>query len=141
MRIRKANQEDAGAIAGLLEQLGYSGAQAFLAERITTLADDSSEELVVGEDNGRVVAVLSLHFIPQLAVEGPFARISYLCVQEGLRSQGIGGKLEEYAEATAKAKGCDRIELHCHGRRTDAHRFYFRQGYEESPRYLMKKLK
>jgi len=141
MKIRKANQEDAGAITALLEQLGYPRTQAFLADRINLLADDSSKELVVGEENGRVVAVLSLHFIPQLAVAGPFARISYLCVQEGLRSQGIGRQLEEYAETTARARGCDLIELHSNGRRTEAHRFYFRQGYEESPKYLMKRLK
>jgi GNAT superfamily N-acetyltransferase len=140
MKIRKANQEDARAVAGLVEQLGYSVTHEFLAERISTLADDSSEELVVGEENGRVVAVLSLHFIPQLAIEGPFTRISYLCVQEGFRRRGIGRQLEEYAVETAKARGCDRIELHCHGRRTGAHRFYIRQGYEESPQYLMKKL-
>jgi len=125
----------------LLEQLGYSGTQTYLAERIKLLAGDSGEELVVGDENGRVVAVLSLHFIPQLAVDGLFARISYLCVQEGVRSKGIGRQLEEYAEETARARGCDRIELHCHGRRIDAHRFYTRQGYEDSPKYFMKKLK
>ncbi|MBA4387456.1 MAG: GNAT family N-acetyltransferase [Verrucomicrobia bacterium] len=139
MKIRKANQKDAEAIAALLEQLGYPRTQTFLAERINLLAGDSGEELVVGEEGGRVVAVLSLHFIPQLAVEGPFARISYLCVQEGLRSKGIGRQLEEYAEKAARARGCDRMELHCYARRTDAHRFYFRQGYEESPTYLMKR--
>jgi GNAT superfamily N-acetyltransferase len=141
MIIKKANHDDAEAIMGLLEQLGYPGTHSFLAERINLMAADSSEELVVGEENGRIVAVLSLHFIPQLGVEGPFARISYLCVQEGLRSQGIGRKLEEYAGEAASARGCDRIELHCHSGRIDAHRFYFRQGYEESPKYLVKKLK
>ena len=49
IKIRKANQEDAGAITTLLEQLGYPGTQVFLADRINLLADDSSEELVVGE--------------------------------------------------------------------------------------------
>jgi GNAT superfamily N-acetyltransferase len=141
MKIRKAQPEDMAGIADLLNQLGYPETRTFLESRIRTLGSDPDEHLVIGEDNGRVVAVLSLHFVPQLAVEGSFARIGYLCVQEELRSQGIGRQLEEYAEAAARARGCDRIELHCHGRRADAHRFYFRQGYEESPKYLMKKLK
>jgi GNAT superfamily N-acetyltransferase len=140
MKIRKANREDAEAVAVLLEQLGYPGARVFLAERINSLADDSNEELIVGEDDGRVIAVLSLHFIPQLAVAGPFARVSYLCVHDGFRNRGFGRQLEEYAEASARTRGCDRMELHSHARRTDAHRFYFRQGYEESPKYLIKRL-
>jgi GNAT superfamily N-acetyltransferase len=48
--------------------------------------------------------------------------------------------MEEYVVMLAKERGCDRIEVHCHSRRTDAHRFYSRQGYEESPKYLMKRL-
>ena len=141
MKIRKAQPEDSTGIADLLNQLGYPVMEGFLKGRISMLASDPDEELVVGDDNGQVVAVLSLHFVPQLAVEGCFARISYLCVREDLRSKGIGRQLEEYAEATARTRGCDRIELHCHGRRTGAHRFYARHGYEESPKYLMKKLK
>jgi len=44
---------------------------------------------------------------------------------------------------------CDRIEVHCHQRRTevhchqrrtDAHRFYERQGYTDSSKYLIKTL-
>ncbi|WZB65004.1 GNAT family N-acetyltransferase [Achromobacter xylosoxidans] len=52
--------------------------------------------------------------------------------------QRRGRALEEAAEALARARGCDRIEVHCHERRVDAHRFYHRQGYAESPKYLMK---
>ena len=125
----------------LLNQLGYPGTEGFLDRRIKALAGDPDEELVVGEENGEVLAVLSIHFIPQLAVLGPFARISYFCIDGDHRGKGMGRELEEYCEAVARQRGCDRIELHCHSRRTDAHRFYQQQGYEESPKYLMKKLK
>ena len=54
------------------------------------------------------------------------------------RGSGVGRALEEAAAALALGRGCDRIEVHCHERRADAHRFYYRQGYEESPKYLMK---
>lgn len=32
-------------------------------------------------------------------------------------------------------------ELHCHSRRKQAHKFYNRQGYAESPKYLIKMLR
>jgi len=140
MKIRKADLEDTAAIMVLLEQLGYPGTQSFLQERIAMLVDDPQEELVVGEQEGKVVAVLSVHFIPQLGVKGSFARISYFCVDQDFRSKGLGRQLEKYAETVARSRACDRIEVHCHSRRTGAHLFYARQGYEEVPKYFTKKL-
>jgi hypothetical protein len=32
------------------------------------------------------------------------------------------------------------MEVHCHQRRMDAHRFYNRLQYQESPKYLIKML-
>ena len=34
--------------------------------------------------------------------------------------------------------GGDRMEVHCHSKRTNAHSFYARRGYEESPKYFLK---
>ena len=101
---------------------------------------DPAERLLVYETTTGVVAFISLHFIPQIGVAGDFARISYFSVDDSVRGQGIGREMEEYVVMLAKERGCDRIEVHCHTRRVDAHRFYFRQGYEESPKYLMKRL-
>lgn len=97
--------------------------------------------LRVAVDGERVVGVILLHFIPQLALPGDFCRISYLCVAEAVRSQGVGARLEAHAVQLARERGCDRIELHCHARRADAHRFYLRQQYRESPRYFLKSLR
>ncbi|PEE36729.1 GNAT family N-acetyltransferase [Bacillus pseudomycoides] len=96
------------------------------------------EELLVYEDNERVIAFISLHFIPQFALKGDFARISYFAVDTTIRSKGIGREIEEFCTDLAKKRNCDRIEVHCHSRRIDAHRFYSRQGFTESPKYFMK---
>lgn len=93
-----------------------------------------------GKKNNQVVALMSIHFIPQLALEGDFARISYFSVDNTVRSIGKGRLLEEYCTGLAQGRNCDRIEVHCHERRSDAHRFYYRQGYEEVPKYLVKSL-
>jgi len=138
--IRPARQSDAAAVVRLLEQLGYPCEEGALRTRIGQLGAHPDEVLLVAEQDGAVCAVLSLHFIPQLALDGAFARISYFCVDEGVQSRGLGAELERHIERLARERGCDRIEVHCHSRRERAHRFYARQGYEESPKYLMKRL-
>jgi GNAT superfamily N-acetyltransferase len=142
----------------LLDQLEYPGTEHFLEARIERLVNDPDEALLVfeeGETSGtppgnreeerrqperRILAFISLHFIPQIALEGDFARISYFAVNERARGGGIGQALEEYCTRLARERGCSLIEVHCHTRRERAHAFYFRQGYEESPKYLIKRL-
>lgn len=140
MEIRKATPADAEKIADLLTQLGYPGTEKFVREKITQLNCHPDEELVVAVENRDVLGFVSVHFIPQIALPGSFARISYLCVDERSRGKGIGRRLESYGEGLARERGCDRMEVHCHSRRELAHKFYYGQGYQESPKYLMKKL-
>jgi GNAT superfamily N-acetyltransferase len=151
MSIRLAKPADAPAIENLLQQLGYSGTGGFLNQKLERMLDDPDERVFVyevdspharGQASARpeVVALVSLHFIPQLALAGDFARISYFAVDDRFRSKGIGHQMEEHIVALARQRHCDRIEVHCHWQRGDAHRFYFRQGYEEAPKYLIKRL-
>jgi len=139
MEIKKAVESDAAEIADLLTQLGYPASEEFVLGKIRELTGHPDGELVIACEDGKVVGFISFHFIPQLALLGSFARISYLCVDEKVRGRGIGSQLESYAERAARARGCDRVELHCHSRRGEAHKFYARQGYLESPKYFIKK--
>ncbi|WP_312471999.1 GNAT family N-acetyltransferase [Neobacillus sp.] len=138
MGIRKAKVDDWKALSELLNQLGYPNTETFIKEKIEKLLIHPDEELLIYEEDEKVLAFISLHFIPQLAVKGDFARISYFAVNTTIRSKGIGRKIEEYCTDLAKKRNCDRIEVHCHSRRVDAHRFYTRQGFTESPKYFMK---
>jgi len=151
MPIRPAALSDAQAISRLLTQLEYPGTQDFLEVRLAALLRDSAETLLVWEESNdqadlapagppRILGILSLHFIPQLALRGDFARISYFAVDDTIRSKGIGRAMEEEATRLAREHGCALIEVHCHSRRTRAHGFYGRQGYVESPKYLIKRL-
>lgn len=137
---RPAAAADGAALVELLRQLGYPGTDAFIARRLRQLADHPDALLLVAEADGVVLGFISLHFMPQLALAGDFCRVSYLCVAEQARGLGIGARLEALAVTEAHKRGCDRIELHSNARRVDAHRFYARLGYMESPKYLMKKL-
>lgn len=138
--IRTAHEADAEIISQLLTSLGYTGTQSFICDRIAQLLAHPDEKLLVATNGADVIGVMSLHFIPQLALVGDFCRISYFCVNASVRGAGIGATLEARATELARLRGCDRIEVHCHSRRVDAHRFYARQGYTESPKYLAKSL-
>jgi GNAT superfamily N-acetyltransferase len=161
--IRRALHTDWPAIARLLDQLDYPDTGKFLERRLAQMLDDPAEVLLVWEHDtsanpasptpgstgarsalteapAPILGFLSLHFIPQIALPGDFARISYFSIDESARGEGLGTQLEEHATQLARERGCELIEVHCHTRREKAHAFYFRQGYEESPKYLVKRL-
>jgi GNAT superfamily N-acetyltransferase len=138
--IRRAQPTDIHAIRVLMIQLGYDPPPT-LEEKIGRLLTHPDEILLVYELDTEVVAFLSLHFVPQIALAGDFARISYFAVKDSARSHGIGRQLEAHITDLARDRNCDRIEVHCHSRRTDAHRFYEGQGFEESPKYFIKSLR
>lgn len=137
--IRPAAPGDGPAISRLLTQLGYPDTAPFLETRLAAMLKDPAEVLLVW-DEPPVAGFLSLHFFPMIGVGKDFAHISYLVVDDNTRSKGIGRGLEETVTYLARERGCDRIVVHCHSRRTRAHSFYTRQGYIESPKYLIKKL-
>lgn len=141
LSLRTAHLEDAADIAHLLDQLDYPGANSFIQTRLLQLMRHPEALLIVAVDNSqRLIGFISAHFIPQLALAGDFCRISYFCVEPQSRSLGVGRLLETFVVEEAKKRECDRIEVHCHTRRKRAHRFYFQQGYIESPKYLVKTL-
>lgn len=139
MPIRNASPGDGPAISLLLEQLDYFGTGHFMEVRLADMLQNPAELLLVW-DEPPVKGFVSLHFIPMIGVGKDFAHISYLIVDESYRSKGIGRRLEERITLVARERGCDRIVAHCHSRRTQAHAFYLRQGFIESPKYLIKKL-
>ena len=137
MNIRIARQEDAARISSLLSQLGHPMPESKLFDKIARLLSHPDHLLVVYAKH-EVSAVMSVHFIPQLARDGDLAIVSYLVVDETSRSNGVGRALEEYCVAAAIERNCDRVEIHCNIRRTDAHRFYERQGYQEERKHFRK---
>jgi GNAT superfamily N-acetyltransferase len=127
MEIREARPEDAGLIAGLLGELGYPATPALVRTRLAALG--GQDRVLVCQEG-----FVSLHCVPLLAEGGCCARITALVVTESRRGAGVGRALVEAAEATARAWGCDRLEVSS-GRRAEraaAHRFYPALGFEDS---------
>lgn len=141
MSIRKAYISDYYNIKKLLDQLDYPQTESFVKKKMEILLNHPDAELLVYEVNEKVVAFISLHYIPQIAREGDYLRINYFAVDQDFRSRGIGKEIEEYCVKLAQEKKCDRIELHTQERRKLAQKFYARQGYKEDPKYIVKILK
>ncbi|MEB3289173.1 MAG: GNAT family N-acetyltransferase, partial [Leptolyngbya sp.] len=85
IHLRPATVADSTEIVALLDDLGYPVDLDFLTRSIQRQLDHDDAVLLVAEVERAVVGVISLHFIPQLALPGDFCRISYLCVSPEAR--------------------------------------------------------
>ncbi len=130
---------DLPALPPLLAQLGYPAAAEDLPGRIARIRSGGGG-IVVAREDGAVLGVLTLAFLPLLHHERPLARISALVVAEAARGRGIGRRLVAEAERLARARGCDRIEVTSAGHRAAAHAFYAALGYTDKPKRFIKVL-
>lgn len=140
MSIRLARVEDTNDIKELIKQLGFDHSENFIRAKLIKLLNNVNDIIVIYEIEGKAVGLISLHFSVQLAFEGDIMNIGYLVVNEKYRNLKIGKELEEYATKIAKEKKCSMIEVYSQAKRTDAHRFYERQGYAVAEKFFIKDL-
>jgi len=138
---RIANDADLGAIVALLADDAIARARSGYAEAATpevraafaSIQQDPDDEIWVGERDGQVVATLQLTILSGLSRNGMRrALVEAIRVSAGMRGQGIGERLMQVAMDRARERGCGIIQLTSDLRRTDAHRFYARLGFEAS---------
>lgn len=142
--IRPATAADAGAIAAILQDLGWfkhlnaldpaQAASQVARQLALDLAGDSHLVLVAQEPGGQVVAYGAVHWLPYLIKPGPEAYVSELFVREAWRGQGVGGTLLAAMEQKARARGCSQLML-VNSQERDSYRraFYAKQGWQERP--------
>jgi len=127
MILETATVHDADPLAMLSGELGYPSTSAQIASRLDALPEDH-RVWVAREEGGRVVGWIHAYVARHLVLD-PYVEIGGLVVGEGARGRGIGPRLIEQACAWARALGCDRVGVHSNVVRTDAHRFYEREGF------------
>lgn len=140
MIIRNATYMDAPAIKLLLEALGYKARTSILVGQLENDFDKGDHQVFVCELKKEVVGFVTVHFLPQLAFDGGVAIISYLSVDETIKSSDVATALEKYVTVQARERKCERIQVHCLDWRTPAHQFYLNQGYTEYPKYFTKRI-
>jgi GNAT superfamily N-acetyltransferase len=73
-------------------------------------------------------------------MHGRFMYIDDLVTADRYRSHGYGSALNDYLLEKAKHAGCSSVQLDSGTQRTDAHRFYFRDGYVITSFHFLHKL-
>jgi GNAT superfamily N-acetyltransferase len=133
LTIRRIELRDAEATAALSGQLGYESTPEETRRRIAKLADREEIQAIfvacIAKDK-QLVGWIDVAITYHLQSE-PFVLIGGLVVQDGLRGLGIGKRLCEEAEAWIRAKGISIVRVTSRSTRSDAHRFYLRDGYTE----------
>lgn len=87
---------------------------------------------LVAEDNATVVGFLSCHGQYLLHHLDKVFEIQELYVEKSYRSQKVGQLLIEALEVILKDQSYRCVEVTSNAKRTDAHRFYERNGYKHT---------
>ncbi|MDB6123069.1 MAG: family acetyltransferase [Pedosphaera sp.] len=94
------------------------------------ISTDANNELIVAENDGAIVGVLQLTFIPYLTYQGSWrALIENVRVAANVRGRDIGSALMRWAIARAEERGCRLVQLTTDKSRTHAKRFYEKLGF------------
>lgn len=139
MKARDALDADAASIATLLEQLGYRASEQLVCEKIGLLGASPMDAVLVVEDEGAIIGVISLHVFELFHQIGRIGRITSLVVSESARGKGVGALLVSKADSFFCALGCVRAEVTSGDHRPTAHAFYRNQGYAPDERRFIKR--
>ena len=94
---------------------------------------DPRNHLVVGEEDGEVVAFLQVTYIPGLSRRGAErCQVESVRVRSDCRGNGLGQELIAWVIERARERGCGLVQLTSDRSRVDAQRFYQRLGFVHS---------
>lgn len=137
IKIRRAKEKDIGEILNLLYQLQRpkpktASENTAFRKRILQYLDEKDKEIIVAEQNSRIIGLVSIMLLPRLNRTKLELYIPELVISEDHRGLGVGKSLMESCVNTARKKKCFRIRLESGNQRKGAHLFYKRIGFEQS---------
>lgn len=129
--VRPMAPADAPRVAELAGQLGYPSTAQEVADRFREIGERPTDVVLVATLEADVIGWIHVTRVASLAASD-VALIGGLVVDEAHRSDGVGARLLEAAEAWAREHGATTITVSSRVTREGAHRFYAREGYELS---------
>ncbi len=146
MIVIPATHDDLTDLCGLLEILFAQEAEfrpdAELQRSglLAVLENPDVGRVLVLKDEGMVIGMVALLFLPSTALGGRVAFLEDMIVHPEERGGGAGGKLLSAAIECAKECGCLRVTLLTDGTNEAAQRFYARHGFSTSGMMTMRLL-
>lgn len=134
--VRVAQHSDAGRVCQLLAVLGYPTR----SDDVERALSEPGVTVLVAEVGGVVVGALVGGARWQLHYGSTTGSIDALVVDTAYRSSGIGESLVHAFVETLNCDRVSRIEVHSSTRRTRAHRFYQRLGFQPTSVYFVRDL-
>ncbi|EES5187364.1 aminoalkylphosphonate N-acetyltransferase [Escherichia coli] len=131
--LRPATQYDTDAVYALICELKQAefDHHAFRVGFNANLRDPNMRYHLALLD-GEVVGMIGLHLQFHLHHVNWIGEIQELVVMPQARGLNVDSKLLAWAEEEARQAGAEMTELSTNVKRHDAHRFYLREGYEQS---------
>lgn len=125
-----ADQPEIYSLICALEETTFP--QEMFAWGFYTMLSSASHLLLVAEEEGQIVGLLHLRMEFQLHHCGTVAEIMELIVRREVCSKGIGAALLKAAREQAIQHHCIQFEVTSNQKRKQAHRFYQREGLEQT---------
>lgn len=131
LEVRKLEAGDVGKgflqLLNQLTTLGDVSEEQFL-ERLTEIEENSDHQVVVAEDNGRVVGAATLLIERKFIHDcGKVAHVEDVVVDENCRGKSLGKRLIENLVDKAQQAGCYKVILDCSDHNVP---FYEKCGFE-----------
>lgn len=140
IQIEPAQLHDAPQLATLLTQLGYPTSAQQALQKIQE-HQNPGYHLLVARDGHFAIGFVSLLVYTAIHHSNPIGRITAFCVDESVRSSGVGGQLLLAAESYFRTHGCFKVELTSNLKRAESHEFYRNRGYSVTNKHFIKILK
>lgn len=136
--IRRAHEEDLAALIAMFAEDDKGGhgdttdAEAYedYLRAFHVIDASANEQLFIAELNGEVVGTFQLLFTRTLTSRGSLTMIiEAVQTRPDMRGRGVGARMMDFAVEEARRRDCRLAQLTSNAARTDAHRFYERQGF------------
>ena len=121
---------DFKAVCALTNELGYPMLELRMYERLQCVVDRPEHGAFVAERQGAVVGWIHVYVAHIIEAPNSYVEIGGLVVDENHRGAGIGRALVAAAEGWARQNWFDDIRVRSASKRTDAHAFYEKLGYQ-----------
>jgi len=139
--IRRAEQRDIAAIIALFADDAVGGhgdtndesARPDYEAAFEAIAANPLSQIHVAELGGEVVGTFQTTIVTTMSGRGASSvLLSAVQTRRDMRSKGVGHAMIRHVVETARTSGAAFVQLTSNSLRTDAHRFYEREGFAKS---------